>query len=81
LKAAILRWGYDWPITSSDPNQRSLTSLFGVSEAHMHRWLDGAMKAMREALANEPEMAAAAQARQRAASSEVQLARAAKGGR
>lgn len=68
LKAAILRWGYGWPITSSDPNQRSLTRQFGVSEAHMHRWLDGAMKAMREALANEPEMR------------ESQLARAAKGG-
>jgi hypothetical protein len=56
LKAAILRWGYDWPITSSDRNQRSLTRQFGVSEAQMHRWLDGAMKTMREALANEPEM-------------------------
>ena len=61
LKAAILYWGYGWPITSGDPNQRSLTRQFGVSERQMHRWLDGAMKAMREALANEPEMIAAAQ--------------------
>jgi len=69
LKAAILRWGYDWPIESNDPNQRSLVRQFGVSKRTMIRWLDGAMKAMREALANEPEMRAA------------QLARAAKGGR
>jgi hypothetical protein len=49
----------------------------------MHRWLDGAMKAMREALANEPEMREA-QARQGAASSEAaqeNLVRAVKGGR
>jgi len=64
LKAAILRWGYGWPITSSDPKQRSLTRQFGVSEAQMHRWLDDAMKAMREALANEPEMIAAKGGRQ-----------------
>ena len=96
LKAAILHWGYDWPITSKNRNERSLTRHFGVSEAQMHRWLDGAMKAMRAALLDEPEMyetqpqrvaevlmdilkvddvvnealiAAAAQARERAASS------------
>ena len=68
LKAAILRWGYDWPIESNDPNQRSLVRQFGVSKRTMIRWLDGAMKAMREALANEPEMFSA------------QLARIAKGG-
>ena len=56
LKAAILHWGYDWPITSKNRNERSLTRHFGVSEAQMHRWLDGAMKAMRAALLDEPEM-------------------------
>jgi hypothetical protein len=56
LKAAILRWGYDWPIESSNPKQRSLVRQFGVSKRTMIRWLDGAMKAMRAALAMEPEM-------------------------
>ncbi|HEY2383282.1 MAG TPA: hypothetical protein VGK48_19065 [Terriglobia bacterium] len=56
LKAAVLRWGYGWPVTSRDRDQPSLMRHFAVSEAQMHRWLDGAMKAMREALENEPEM-------------------------
>jgi|SRR5579883_1047218 len=82
LKAAVLRWGYDWPITSNDPQKPSLTRHFGVSESQMRRWLDGAMDAMRRALAKEPEMLAALRARMEEPSEEQleKLMRAVKGG-
>lgn len=56
LKAAVLRWGHDWPIVSKNRNERSLSSHFGVSEKQIDRWLASAMTAMRAALADEPEM-------------------------
>jgi hypothetical protein len=90
LKAAILHWGYDWPITSRNRNERSLTRHFGVSERQMHRWLDNAMKAMRAALLDEPEMRDAQAQRVAEALIEIlridevvneaEMARAAKGG-
>jgi hypothetical protein len=81
LKAAILRWGYDWPVTSRNPNERSLTRHFGVSEAQMHRWLESAMTAMRHALAEEPEMIEAQTAQLlEAIDHEITRAEATKGG-
>jgi hypothetical protein len=77
LRAAILRWGYDWPITAKNPDERCLTRHFGVSKRHMLRWLAGAMNAMTAALANEPEMREAKQQQLR----EVMREAVAKGGR
>jgi hypothetical protein len=91
LKAAILRWGYDWPITANNWNQRSLTRHFGVSKAQMHRWLESAMTAMRAALMDEPEWRDAQAGRIAEilgailgvdeVSNDTEIARAAKGGK
>ena len=53
LKAAILHWGYGWPVTSTDRQQPSLTRHFDVRDRQMWRWLDSAMMAMRVALMGE----------------------------
>jgi hypothetical protein len=81
LKAAILRWGYDWPISSKNPNERSLSRHFGVSEKQIDRWLASAMTAMRAALASEPEMIEAqAQRLLEAIEVEIRTAEAVEGG-
>lgn len=50
LIAVILHYGYDWPITASDPKIACLTRQFGVDERQIRYWLDTAMRQMREAL-------------------------------
>jgi hypothetical protein len=49
FEAALLHWGYGWPITSTDPDRDCLTRYFGVSQRHIKYWLEKVMPVMRAA--------------------------------
>ena len=48
FEAAMLHWGYGWPITSNDPDKDCLTRYFGVSQRQAKYWLETVMPVMRE---------------------------------
>jgi hypothetical protein len=50
VQAVILRHVHGWPITDKDPNNPSLTKLFGKSEKQIRNWIKGALAAMRTAI-------------------------------
>ena len=50
VEAAILHYGYGWPITSKDPTKSDLERHFQATPGQIKYWIAAALKAMREAI-------------------------------
>ena len=46
----VLRFGYDWPIESNDPEQPTLATKYGVSPRQIRNWIKQGLETIRTAL-------------------------------
>ena len=46
----VLRFGYDWPIESNDPEQPTLAKKYGVSSRQIRNWITQGLETIRTAL-------------------------------
>jgi len=46
----VLRFGYDWPIESNDPEHPTLAKKYGVSPRQIRNWITQGLETIRTAL-------------------------------
>ena len=53
LEAVILHYGYEWPITSKDPDKPDLARRFNATPRQIKYWIAKALEAMRAAMGDD----------------------------